>query len=407
MASFGENPNLKDLARGDLEVGSVLPWNLYSNSGAMLLSKGLEIKSESQLGQLIKVGAKYSLLDASDTIITTEQHNTSENISDGTPKSGRSVSFMLIEEFATQLEKAFATLEAGKPKGFISKILRLVIEIQTACDENSDAMLGSLALTLSLPHRIDRPLNNAILCEICARNLQKDPIERISIMAASLTCDLGMLSLMDEMFNQEESLYLSQQEQIKAHPEESVRLLETLGVSDKKWLKTVLQHHERVDGSGYPAGLSGDSIYQEAKLLAIADNYTALVRPRAYRKHILHQDILRELMQERGKLIDESLMRVFVNSIGLYAPGSIVKTKSGATAIVTGHKTKITEPELLIVCAKGSSKPLDEPKRVTADQDRFKIETLMCPRECQELINKLGTIWPMQHPLALQSGYVY
>ena len=82
---------------------------------------------------------------------------------------------------------------------------------------------------------------------------------------------------------------------IDTHPLAGVELLQAAGVDDEVWLEAVLQHHERLDGSGYPSGLEGDAISPGARMLAIVDIYSAMVRPRAYREAIHARHALRSL----------------------------------------------------------------------------------------------------------------
>ena len=120
-----------------LSEGDSLPWNLYSPSGAMLLSQGCTIKSERQIAQLVARGAEIHD-DLSET----------PNGSDSVAKCGTetdpiasepAVSFMLIQSFLGRLERAYKMLEKEQPKGFATEILRLAMDIQAASNENVEA----------------------------------------------------------------------------------------------------------------------------------------------------------------------------------------------------------------------------------------------------------------------------
>jgi HD-GYP domain-containing protein (c-di-GMP phosphodiesterase class II) len=73
----------------------------------------------------------------------------------------------------------------------------------------------------------------------------------------------------------------------------------------------VKHHHERYDGKGYPQGLSGEDIPLLARIIAIADAYSALISPRPYRPAYPPQQAMRILIEEAGKQFDPQLMKVF------------------------------------------------------------------------------------------------
>lgn len=389
------------LTAGDLEVGFVLPWDLYSESGSMLLSRKHEIKSQQQIDQLISYGARYHVDIANKT--TADNH---EGLATHKTRAEPPVSFLIIKQLTRQLEIAFALLNDEKDRTFANKILRIALDIQTACVENADAMVGSIQLTLDASHSVEQPLHNAILCEVSYRRMGRGPLERLLVVAAALTSDLGMLSIKDQVHKQSEPLTPEQKEIITNHPNKSREILEQKGVTESRWLDAVQQHHERLDGSGYPEGITDDRLITEAKLIAITDNYTALVRPRAYREPILHKDALRQMLQQRGNTIDGELVRLFINSIGIYSPGSMVKMKNGAIGIVTALTSQIEEPEVLII-TDTEEKPVDLPKRVKAGTDELSISNLLCSKKHRDLYDNIGTIWPMRHPAALESEHVY
>jgi len=216
-----------------------------------------------------------------------------------------------------------------------------------------------------------------------------------------------MLEIQNELFKHSGPLSDQQLSIVENHTSRSVEILREAGITNNSWLETVALHHERIDGTGYPRGLTGEEICRTGRKLAIANNYVSRVRPRAYRDPVLHQFILKELLQERGKKVDPKLMREFITCLGLYAPGSLVETTNGDTGIVTGYKSRPDEPEVLIITAKGRTNLLDEPKRIQIDNEQNKIATLLSIADHKSLLDRVGTIWSMRHPAASNSRYIY
>ena len=74
----------------------------------------------------------------------------------------------------------------------------------------------------------------------------------------------------------------------------------------------IVQHHERMDGSGYPYGLKGDEISEEGRLLAICDSYDAMVTDRVYKRGKAHEEAIQELRDLSGSLFDARLVEEFI-----------------------------------------------------------------------------------------------
>ena len=103
---------------------------------------------------------------------------------------------------------------------------------------------------------------------------------------------------------------------IKAHPQVGYDILKNIEFGYPV-AQIVLQHHERIDGSGYPFGLSGDQILLDAKILAVADSIEAMVSYRPYRPAVNTDLILLELINKKGILYDretvDACLRLFTD----------------------------------------------------------------------------------------------
>ena len=124
----------------------------------------------------------------------------------------------------------------------------------------------------------------------------------LAIAVASLFHDIGKVNIPDEVLNKVGMLNERDFEYIRKHPSDSAKVLSQR--FEEALTDIVGQHHERLDGSGYPLGLKGDEIMLEAKIVAVADSYDAMTSDRAYRKGITPQAALTELKELAGKLYD-------------------------------------------------------------------------------------------------------
>jgi len=103
-------------------------------------------------------------------------------------------------------------------------------------------------------------------------------------------------------------------------------------------LKIVRMHHERIDGQGYPNGLSGGELPNFVRLPALANRYQAMVSPRPYRGALAPGRVLQELYNDAGSGYGEQAVRAFMRAIGIYPVGSIVELDNGALAVIVSSR---------------------------------------------------------------------
>lgn len=95
-----------------------------------------------------------------------------------------------------------------------------------------------------------------------------------------------------------------------------------------------LQHHERLDGSGYPYGLKGDKIHKFSQIVSIADMYDALTAERCYRNSLTNYQAYEILIGESTMKLDAHLLQKFLNNIAIYPNGSSVRLSDGSQGII-------------------------------------------------------------------------
>jgi diguanylate cyclase (GGDEF)-like protein/putative nucleotidyltransferase with HDIG domain len=159
-----------------------------------------------------------------------------------------------------------------------------------------------------------------------ALGLSPDEVSRVS--TAALLHDIGKIGIPDEVLNKKEKLSRENWETIKAHPRLGTNIVSNIpqlvGCAD-----SILHHHERWDGRGYPEGLKGEQIPLESRILAIADSFEAMSSARPYRPALSREDVLLELRKGAGSQFDPSLVEVF---IGIVEAGLPEKAKTGQSS---------------------------------------------------------------------------
>jgi len=138
-----------------------------------------------------------------------------------------------------------------------------------------------------------------------------EDIERIR--TAALLHDIGKVGISDQLLTKREPLVAEEWELIRAHPNLGVAILQNVECL-KNCLAAVQYHHERYDGTGYPAGLQGDNIPLDARVLAIADSYDAMISPRPYRSALSVEEAIEEVRRGAGTQFDPKVVDAFLSA---------------------------------------------------------------------------------------------
>jgi HD-GYP domain-containing protein (c-di-GMP phosphodiesterase class II) len=175
-------------------------------------------------------------------------------------------------------------------------------------------MLASIARALE---QRDQTLGHgdrvAALAEPVALELGWDR-ERIKALRRSAPLhDVGKVKVRPQLLGKAGPLTLDEVAEIRRHPTAGAQLVLPLRRFHEA-LPYVLFHHERWDGGGYPAGLSGRRIPIEARLLAIADAFDAMISPRPYRRALSHEHALAEVQDGAGTQFDPVAAELFVHA---------------------------------------------------------------------------------------------
>jgi HD-GYP domain-containing protein (c-di-GMP phosphodiesterase class II) len=296
--------------------------------------------------------------------------------------------FEVIDKIIRQIESLFRKGDIRAQKYFVKRVLNVCKLIQRVCYENKDLALGSILLEQQTRYTVRHPLRTAIVCHIVLGHLGWAPEEQSSLVAAAITMNIGMLEMQEEMHKQEAPLSARQKDAMKKHPSEGAALLKKLGVTDKLWLDAVLQHHEALDGSGYPNGFKDSEIGIGARVLSLADAYCARVAGRNYRPPLSPSVAVRNLFLSNTHPVDKDLAISFVKNLGVFPPGTFVKLKNGETAIVTQRGEKINFP-IVHILVRGNGERLISPiKRDTATSEDFAVKEVITQEKARVEINR-------------------
>lgn len=234
-----------------------------------------------------------------------------------------------------RLEKVLLELrcDGGSVDG---ELRELAGQIMAAVERNADVALACIYLNqIAGLYAVRHCVETAIVVAIVAGAMDKPRREVLIATAAALSMNVSMLRQTEGFQGKDAPLSSDERAVVRSHPADSADLLRSAGVTDAQWLDYVLLHHENDDGSGYPQGVRGDEIPQPVKLIGLADRYCANVSARNYRRSILPDVALDKLFLGDDMPADVTLARHFIEQIGKFPPGSLVRLSNGEMGVVS------------------------------------------------------------------------
>src|SRR5574343_246979 len=209
----------------------------------------------------------------------------------------------------------------------------LVEEISNSVMRNPGALISLARLKTADDYTFMHSVAVCALMIALARQLGLDETQVREAGMAGLLHDLGKAMIPLEVLNKPGKLTDAEFDLVKTHPEEGHKLLlEGQGVSELT-RDVCLHHHEKIDGSGYPRGLNGDTMSLFAKMGAVCDVYDAVTSNRPYKAGWDPAASIARMAQWQGHF-DPKVFQAFVVSIGIYPIGSLVRLESGKLGVV-------------------------------------------------------------------------
>lgn len=179
----------------------------------------------------------------------------------------------------------------------------------------------------------------AILSAYLAHKLGYPKKEWMQIGLAGLLADAGMAKLDENIITKVGPLTDTELKEVRRHPVYSYQLIEHIPTVTKAVKLAVLQHHERMNKSGYPLGLTEDKIHNYAKIIAVCDTFHAMVCERFYQERQSLFKAIEELHNEQFSRLDPKIVQTFIRAIANYSIGAKVLLSNNEIGEVVYTKT--------------------------------------------------------------------
>ena len=217
------------------------------------------------------------------------------------------------------LIKATPILDKDKKIMGTFNILKDVTKYKKAEEQvkkDYEAMVVSLAIALEArdPYTKGHSDRVKMYCRTIARQMGLPANQIKELERAASLHDIGKIAIPDAILSKPGPLTPPEFAQVQLHPEKSVDLIRLIP-NPEDTLAAIRHHHERVDGKGYPDGLTGDNIPFEARILAVADAYDALTSERPYRTAFSHEEALQILRENADTQWDAKIIEVATQAL--------------------------------------------------------------------------------------------
>ena len=329
----------------NLKNGMITAQSIYNPLGASYLTKGMEL-SPTYIERLEKAGfdgvtvtsmdPKLKLAPPDDIVQEKTRISAIQNVA---------TAFHSVEENGT--------FDPAPLQGISENILQDIIAQQKNLVQLTDIRLHD---TYTFAHSV----NVAILSSLLGVLLKLSREEQLKLTLGGLLHDIGKITVPYEILTKAGHLSDDEWSVMQGHPEAGRQRLKKMFPNDTLLSTIALQHHEHIDGSGYPNHLKGEQIHRYGRIVAIADVYDALTSVRPYKRAYTPSVAHRLMATCSPGHFDLELLKLFFDNVAIYPVGTILKTREGY-AIVKKVEFGHTLTPVVCIFANREGKLLDAP----------------------------------------------
>jgi len=313
-------------ARAGMKLGRVV----LSETGTVLLDKNL-ILTDALITKLKKWGVSEVFAEQKDVFDLMQRE--------------RRQFIAKRDKWIATVEGVFNSLE-WLEKLNVGTLQKLIDEMLMPVLLQSDSVFSYLHVLHYKGEDLFRhSVNVAVIAGLMGKWLHLSETEIKQLVLVGLLHDIGKTRIPDMILNKPGKLLPEEMKIMREHAFIGYEILQAVDVIDEITRQGVLQHHERLDGSGYPGALKVDKVGQIAKIIAIADAYDAIVSPRVYHKASSPIEGMKWLYHEMFGRMEPAICMLFIQQAKKSLIGSLVKLSTGVIAkIIYLHAESVSEP---------------------------------------------------------------
>lgn len=317
---------------GRVEENSILGKSILTYDGSVLLRAGVALTSQ-YINKLQKLGVYYVYIEDERLDDVDVEDERLLELKQMAMKSMNSVFKNINNSNSKQASESLAVVE---------DLIEYVIE----CGDVSKSLCDIKTYdNYTYVHSLDTGIMTTFLGESLGFNQN----ELIELGKGGILHDIGKTKISSSIINKKGKLTEEEYLEIKKHPKYGRDILSKNMSISEIVLKAVIQHHERINGSGYPYGLSGNEISKYGKVVGICDVYEAVSNDRIYRKKFTPNDAYELILGGSGTMFDEEMVRKFKETFAIYPLGCCVRLSNGVEGYVVSHNKNFPDRPVIRV----------------------------------------------------------
>ncbi len=335
--------------------GMKLGKSIYNEEGLVLLNENVELTS-SLISRLERLGIDFLYVHdpRTDDIVIPNL------ISDETRRKATSA---IRANFRRMMENCGRRRTVNVD--FIGSTFRDVMTMMIDdLSRNDKAMVMLTSINATDLYLYQHSLNVCIYATTLGLAYGYSKDELMTLGLGALLHDIGKTQVPLELLKKPGQLTAEEFEEMKKHTEHGFKLLKDEPNIPLLAAHCAFQHHERLDGSGYPRGIKEDDIHEYAKWIAIIDSYDAMTTHRTYRPAMLPHQAIEALYAGSGTLYDQSKLEMFRDKVAIYPIGVTVTLQSGEVGIVVDVNARSPQRPIVRVLQDADGRDLKEPYEI-------------------------------------------
>jgi HD-GYP domain-containing protein (c-di-GMP phosphodiesterase class II) len=209
-----------------------------------------------------------------------------------------------------------------------------IVDITESLINNQNVILSMATMRKKDEYLLEHSMNVAVLMGVLARSLGYRGEELHELVLGAFVHDVGKIRVPDSILHNPGKLNAEEWEEMKRHVDYGVEILSGMPRFSPLSMKVCAEHHEHLDGRGYPFGLSASEISPAGRMGAVVDVYDAITSDRVYHKGLEPNTALKKMLEWSGDHLDRDLVYQLIRCVGVYPAGSMVRLSSGYLAVV-------------------------------------------------------------------------
>lgn len=247
------------------------------------------------------------------------------------------------------IHKFYSSAAQGEPIN-VSECQETVCPIIESLGRNNNAATSLTILAKKEKYIFTHSVNTAILSALIGKHLGLEKDTVVELSTCGLLMNIGHIWTPEKILYKQGKLTGNEFEVIKNHPELGYSYLKKQGNVSEEILRGVLEHHERVDGSGYPRGITLENISRFAWILSIVDTYDAMTSDRPFRTALTPNQAIKQIYSMKDVAFHPRYLEHFIKCVGIYPVGCFVKLSDGRFGVVMSlNNSTPLKPSIKIV----------------------------------------------------------